>query len=148
MIDLTIGEKIKHLRNKRNLTQKELAKMSGIAVISLQQYESNKRTPKTEQIIKISNAFEVPIDFFLVDFEDKLYNKENWPNSEEERKKISQEKYLIRTFNLLNNLGKEEALKHVEELVLVPKYVDEEPQPPTFLFEEEKRENIDKRTED
>lgn len=100
--------------------------MSGIAVISLQQYESNRRTPKTEQIIKISNAFEVPIDFFLVDFEDKLYNKENWPNSEEERKKIFQEKYLIRTFNLLNNLGKEEALKRVEELVLVPKYVDEE----------------------
>lgn len=85
---MTIGEKIKHLRNKRNLTQKELAKMSGIAVISLQQYESNKRTPKTEQIIKISNAFEVPIDFFLVDFEDKLYNKENWPNSKEERKKF------------------------------------------------------------
>lgn len=55
---------------------------------------------------------------------------------------------MIRTFNLLNNLGKEEALKRVEELVLVPKYVDEEPQPPTFLIEEEKRENIDKRTED
>lgn len=123
---MTIGEKIKHLRTKRGLTQKQLAEMSGIAVISLQQYESNRRTPKTEQIIKISNAFEVPIDFFLVDFEDKLYNKENWPNSEEERKKIFQEKYLIRTFNLLNNLGKEEALKRVEELVLVPKYVDEE----------------------
>lgn len=145
---MTIGEKIKHLRTKRGLTQKQLAEMSGIAVISLQQYESNKRTPKTEQIIKISNAFEVPIDFFLVDFEDKLYNKENWPNSEEERKKIFQEKYLIRTFNLLNNLGKEEALKRVEELVLVPKYVDEEEITSMSLIEKEKKEHIDKKDEE
>ena len=89
----------------------------------------------------------MPYLYYHLTKTDTLYNKENWPNSEEERKKIFQEKYLIRTFNLLNNLGKKEALKRIEELVLVPKYVDEEGITSMSLIEKEKKEHIDKKDE-
>lgn len=125
---MTVANKIKMFRKQKGLTQKQLGDLCEpkIGESTIRKYELGLLNPKIETLQKIAYALKIPINFLTFDFEDKLYNKENWPSSEEERKKISQEKYLIRTFNLLNNLGKEEALKRVEELVLVPKYVDEE----------------------
>lgn len=120
---MTIGEKIKRLRKKRGLTQKQLAQDANIAVISLQQYESNKRIPSTKQLIKIANAFLVPVDFFVSDWEENL-KPENWKTTEEERETIKREHELIRNYKILNNLGKKEALKRVEELTEIKKYTE------------------------
>ncbi len=51
-----IGENIRKFRKKANLTQKELAEKCGLAEITIRQYETGKRTPKTEILAKIADA--------------------------------------------------------------------------------------------
>ncbi len=126
---MTIGEKIKKMRKQRGLTQKQLAKDAGIAVISLQQYELGKREPTTKQIVKISNAFNVPIDFFITDWESELYNKDMWRTTKDERKEIAEEKYLLQDYHFLNKIGKAEARKRVQELTEIKRYTEKEEPP-------------------
>ena len=43
---MSIGENIKNIRMQKGLTQKQLAEKSGVAEITIRQYESDKREPK------------------------------------------------------------------------------------------------------
>lgn len=58
---MTIGDRIKAARNTIKLTQKELASKSGIAEITIRQYESNKRQPRLEYLDKIAEALGVDV---------------------------------------------------------------------------------------
>ncbi len=64
---MTIGEKIKQLRKNKKLTQKALAKESGIAEITIRQYEAGMYSPKMEQLKKLCQALQVPIGELLTD---------------------------------------------------------------------------------
>ena len=59
------GKKIKEARKKAGLTQKGLAKKAGVAAVTIQQYETNKRQPKLEQLRKLAEAMEISIDELL-----------------------------------------------------------------------------------
>lgn len=61
---MNIGEMIRNLRNAYGLTQKELAEKAGIATITLQQYERNKREPRKEVLSKIAVALNIPVEAF------------------------------------------------------------------------------------
>ena len=61
---MNIGEMIKNLRNAYGLTQKELAEKAGIATLTLQQYERNKREPRKEVLSKIAVALNIPVEAF------------------------------------------------------------------------------------
>ena len=61
---MNIGEMIRNLRNAYGLTQKELAEKAGIATITLQQYERNKREPRKEILSKIAVALNSPVEAF------------------------------------------------------------------------------------
>lgn len=54
-----VGDKIKGLRKQAGLTQKNLAKMAGLAEITIRKYENQDRLPKIEQIRKIATALNV-----------------------------------------------------------------------------------------
>lgn len=56
---MTIGELIKTWRKEKGLTQKQLAEKTGIATITIQQYEGGKRVPKAEFLAKIALALEI-----------------------------------------------------------------------------------------
>ena len=56
---MQICENIKRLRENRNMTQKELAKLSGISEGMIKQYETNVRTPKQDKINQIASALGV-----------------------------------------------------------------------------------------
>ena len=58
---MQICENIKRLRENRNLTQKELAKLSGISEGMIKQYETNVRTPKQDKINQIASALGVDV---------------------------------------------------------------------------------------
>lgn len=58
---MTIGKKIKELRKQKKLTQKRLSKLTGIAEITIRQYEADKYNPKMENLQKIANALSVSI---------------------------------------------------------------------------------------
>lgn len=50
---MSIADNIKQLRHKKHLTQKQLAERSGLAVITIQQYEAGKYNPKPNAIMKL-----------------------------------------------------------------------------------------------
>jgi transcriptional regulator with XRE-family HTH domain len=58
-----IGERLKELREKKNMTQDDLCKELNIRQATLSHYENNKRTPDLEMLIKISKVFGVSIDY-------------------------------------------------------------------------------------
>lgn len=53
---MTVGEKIRQLRKERNLTQKQLGELAGIAEPTIRRYELGKLNPKYETIVKIATA--------------------------------------------------------------------------------------------
>lgn len=61
---MNIGDKIKSFRNLKEITQKQLAELTGISETSIKKYETGKRNPKTEQIKKIASALETDENLF------------------------------------------------------------------------------------
>ena len=57
-----IGSKIKEFRLKRNLTQKELAKLVNVGDTTIANYEKGFRSPKKDTMFDLANAFNVSID--------------------------------------------------------------------------------------
>lgn len=72
---MIIGNKIKEIRKKQGLTQKELANLTGLSEISIRKYENNNRKPKIENIKKIANALNVDV-FDIINF--KNFEANNW----------------------------------------------------------------------
>lgn len=56
---MTIGEKIKYLRERVGLTQSQLAYATGLHPVSIRKYETNKMQPKLPQIEKIAAALDI-----------------------------------------------------------------------------------------
>jgi len=64
---MTVGEKIKILRIKQGLTQKQLAQNTGLSEITIRKYESDDRHPKIETIRKIAKSLDSNLAYFLED---------------------------------------------------------------------------------
>ena len=61
---MTIGEKIKSLREEKELTQKELSDRAGCAITTLSRLEHGSRNPKLQTVIKIATALQVDYYYF------------------------------------------------------------------------------------
>lgn len=59
------GNKLKRLRENKNLLQKELANIIGISLSSISMYERGERQPDNETLKKFSKFFNVSIDYLL-----------------------------------------------------------------------------------
>ncbi len=68
-------ERLKELRLKKGLTQKEIAEEFGIKQPNYQQWESGKRKPSSETLEKFANFFGVTMDY-LSGNDEKLENVE------------------------------------------------------------------------
>lgn len=62
---MTLAEKLAHIRKNLNLSQRELAKRSGITQPAVNQYESGKRIPDLKCFTAICKALEVSMDGFM-----------------------------------------------------------------------------------
>ncbi len=62
---MTTGERIKFFRQKRGMTQKQVAELCGMADSAIRKYESGKIIPKSGTIKKIATALNCP--FYLID---------------------------------------------------------------------------------
>lgn len=62
---MTTGEKIKHFRNIRGISQETLGKLSGINAATIKKYEYGIRNPKPDQLLKIANALGISINVFM-----------------------------------------------------------------------------------
>ena len=68
-------EKLPELRKEINISQSTLAKELGIAQNTLSQYESGKREPDNETLIKLADFFNVSIDYLLGKSEFKNFDE-------------------------------------------------------------------------
>lgn len=60
-----MGEKLKSLRIKKNLTQKQVADRSGLAISAVSSYESGTRYPSYDVLVKLARIFHVSTDYLL-----------------------------------------------------------------------------------
>lgn len=66
-----IGKKIRKARKAAGLTQAQLAEKSGVAAITIHQYEAGKRQPRIKQLADITAALNLSVDS-LITFEDEV----------------------------------------------------------------------------
>jgi transcriptional regulator with XRE-family HTH domain len=67
MQKLTFGEKLILLRKKKKVSQRQLGKALGINYSNFPKYENDEHFPSAEILIKLSNFFDVSIDYLLRD---------------------------------------------------------------------------------
>lgn len=58
-------DRLQHLKSEKNVLQKEIAKAINISLRSYQRYESGERKPDSDVLIKLSNYFDVSVDYLL-----------------------------------------------------------------------------------
>jgi len=58
---ISLGKRIKYLREQNNLTQEKLAERTGLSIDYIGKIEVNINKPGLRALIKIANALEVPI---------------------------------------------------------------------------------------
>ena len=114
MENIEIGKKIKSERENLNLTLKDIAEDIGVAISTIQRYENGLiKEIKLPVIQAIANSLNVNPNW-LIGKENNKYIDNNQITSDE--------KDLLIKFNKLNNLGKNEAKKRVDELTQIEKY--------------------------
>jgi transcriptional regulator with XRE-family HTH domain len=67
---MTIGQRIKSLRQKKNWTQKDLGERLGINWTNITRYEKDKIKPSMKMLKKFADAFEIPADKLVYDEEE------------------------------------------------------------------------------
>lgn len=60
-----LGKKLKELRRKQGLTQRELARRTGLHITTIANYEINRREPKANQLKVLAEALGVDMDKLL-----------------------------------------------------------------------------------
>jgi len=63
MENLTCGEKLTDARKSKNLFGKDVAEMLDIQPATLSNYENDKNLPETENLIKLSDFYELSMDY-------------------------------------------------------------------------------------
>lgn len=65
MLTLSLGSRIRELRNQKKLTQEELGKILGVSKVSVSGYENDTRQPDNKALLTLSNTFGVTTDYLL-----------------------------------------------------------------------------------
>lgn len=139
---MTIGDLIKEYRIKLDLTQKELADRSGLAVGTIQQYESGKRVPIIKNLKRISDILNIDLEYMLNIISGKkdpslerrnLYRDEvlnifktvhkEWYDDPDLRDDKSVPR-LLNAYASLNKHGKKQLILRAEELTEIKKYTE------------------------
>lgn len=59
------GDNLKKLRQARKITQSQLAEDLGLSVFTIAKYETYRRRPDYETLIRIADYFNVSLDYLL-----------------------------------------------------------------------------------
>lgn len=60
-----LGKKLSSMREKRNLTQMQVAKQIGVSKSMISSYEVGSRKPSLEKLSKLADTFSVSTDYLL-----------------------------------------------------------------------------------
>lgn len=124
---MDLGKNIQKYRKEAGLTQKELAEILNIAVGTVQQYELGKRQPRLEMINRIAAALGIGVRRLYPEFTmDEWRQTETYKDAHLANTLDPLRADLIGHFQLLNDEGKIEAVKRIEELTEIPRYTQKE----------------------
>ncbi|MDB2105435.1 helix-turn-helix domain-containing protein [Clostridium paraputrificum] len=62
---ITLADRLKELRKSNKLTQSELGKILGVGKTTISMYETGNSTPNDEIKLKISEYFNISVDYLL-----------------------------------------------------------------------------------
>lgn len=131
---MTLGKRISAARKKEGLTQAQLAELCGVATITIQQYERDKREPRNGMVEKIASilktsSFELFTGATQEEWSARMEKEvDDYWEELEETFLPGLTKKLVNAFALLNNEGQQKAVERVEELTEIPKYQKDTPQ--------------------
>lgn len=64
---MAFGEKLQQLRSRKGMSQEQLADILGVSRQAVSKWERNETLPETEKVIRISDCFDVSLDYLLKD---------------------------------------------------------------------------------
>ena len=64
-LSVDVGDRLRELREERNLSMRALARLSGLSANALSMIERGKSTPSVSTLYKLAEAMEVPITCFF-----------------------------------------------------------------------------------
>lgn len=119
---MTTGERIKAARKRAGVTQVQLAEQSGVAAISIHQYEAGKRNPQLEPVLRIANALGVPVQELVEDW--SAMDPEDVKDAIVYGGPIGK---VAENMKRLNLTGRERVLAYSADMVKIPEYRAPEP---------------------
>ena len=120
---MSLGDNIKKHREMRNLRQSELAEMIGVSDKTVSSWEINRTEPKMGMVERICQALNCKKTDIIGN---DLLIEYTYTDKSELFKRL----YIY--YQMLNELGKKEAAKRIEELTHIPSYTSTENNVPDY----------------
>lgn len=101
---MSIGTRIKELRNKKGLTQAELGAMVGLGYIQIGRYEVGRSEPTSNVLSKLAKALDTTSDYLINDGDNdeavaaQLTDRELLKQFKEVELLNAEDKHLVKTF--------------------------------------------------
>ena len=151
MNQVKIGKFIAQCRKNKNMTQAELAEKLNVSQQMIGQWETGKSNPKIETLRRIADTLEIGlweiVELDQMDLDTRIQEIKKMvalltPEGLEEFERLTiesinenqesiqkkqettavQSKEMLRAYSRLNNAGRKEAVKRVDELTELPRY--------------------------
>ena len=130
------NNKLKVLRKKKGLSQKELADQLSVSQANYSQYETGKRKPKIDTIQKIAAVLDIPITDLLdtdICFNVNSYNVEDQSDYQYQSslrlyhyvnaiQTLHNKDLIFKYIDQLNIDGQKKAIEQLELLLKIPEY--------------------------
>ena len=119
---MNFSEKLKDLRKKENLTQKELAAALGVSTATVISYENGNRRPSNKMLDALASYFSIPKSYFLDDIPST--NFQSWKTTvDSDITDIPPTlNKLLNSYTSLNDKDQETALKLLQNIHSVFSY--------------------------
>lgn len=136
---MAFSDKLRDLRQEKNLSQKTLADMAGVSQASIYQWEKGTRIPKIKQVRNIALILGVTLSDLIDDW--SIYSseeyKKDWDKQEIDELESWMEDYekgaapenswmreikLLEYFRKLNQTGEKKVVNYARDLAQVPEY--------------------------
>ena len=121
MAESDFGRNLSVLRKSKGMTQKELGDRLGLSFQGIAQWENDYRKPKIETLQRIADALNVNV-FYFTDAENENGDNQIVSAVKESLDTDIAIERIGESLYKLNQAGKTEAVKRVEELTEIKKY--------------------------
>lgn len=125
---MTIGKTIRALRKEKGITQKKLSELTGIATITIQEYEADKYVPQLKRIERIAAALGVsPFEIMGAEYWDLTSNNQQLVNVVAAFEAVDsaygeEATKILNDFLTLNDTGRRKAAEYIADLTEQTKY--------------------------